>query len=317
MTAQATMSARPRFAVLDLARGIAIGAMIVYHAAWDLSLVELVAEPVTDHLGWRLFAKAIAASFLVIVGISLTLAARAGLEPRPYLRRLAVIAGAAALVSIGTYLAFPERFVFFGILHHIAAASVLGLLFLRAPTWLVLAAVPAVIVAPLYLSHPVFDAPALWPLGLFTRSPDTVDFVPIFPWFAAVLAGIALGRALIAGAPARLSGWQPGSAPTRLLVRAGRLSLPIYLLHQPLLLAVLYGVVAVTGPVAREELFAVNCARECRTSGRDDASCRALCGCVLSGATDAGLRTELLSGRLEAAGRVRLGEIVRVCARAP
>ncbi len=60
-----------------------------------------------------------------------------GFDRRKFLRRLALVGGAAGLVSLATYLAFPENFIFFGILHAIALGSVLALPILRAPLWLV------------------------------------------------------------------------------------------------------------------------------------------------------------------------------------
>ena len=48
-------------------------------------------------------------------------------------RRFALIVAAAALVTAGTYVAFPTSYVFFGILHCIAVASLIAVPFLFAP----------------------------------------------------------------------------------------------------------------------------------------------------------------------------------------
>ena len=122
-----------RIAVIDVAKGCAILAMVVYHFAWDLSAYQLITANVTEELGWRIFARSIAAAFLLMVGVNLVLANRNGVRAAPYLRRLAVILAAALLVSLGTWWLDPGTFVFFGILHLIFVASVLGLPFLRAP----------------------------------------------------------------------------------------------------------------------------------------------------------------------------------------
>jgi uncharacterized membrane protein len=67
-----------------------------------------------------------------------------------------------------------------------------------------------------------------------TYKPYTEDYVPLFPWFGVVLLGIFLGRLIIAH-PVWLSRYHV----MRPLALAGRHSLAIYLLHQPVLLGVL------------------------------------------------------------------------------
>ncbi|MCA3674660.1 MAG: DUF1624 domain-containing protein, partial [Methylobacterium sp.] len=118
----------PRFArlpIIDAARGVAIVAMVIYHFGWNLSFLELIPVDLRDFPLWIWFGHAIAASFLALVGVGLVLAHGQGFGRERFLRRLAFVVGAAALVTAGTYLVFPDRFIFFGILHHIALASLL------------------------------------------------------------------------------------------------------------------------------------------------------------------------------------------------
>ena len=181
--------------------------MIVYHFAWDLSAYQLIAVDVTGDLGWRIFARTIAGTFLALVGINLVLAARNGFRPGPYFRRLAIILAAALLVTLGTWWLDPATFVFFGILHLIVVASVLALPFLRAPLWLILAAAVVFLAGPHFLTSPFFDAPAWYWLGLSPNPPPTVDYVPVFPWFGVVLLGVAAGRLILANPDVPLWRW--------------------------------------------------------------------------------------------------------------
>ncbi len=223
--------------------------MAVYHFTWDLGFFGLTEINAARDPAWRLFAQAIAASFLLLVGVSLVLAARGGLKPAAYLKRLALVAGTAGLVSLGTRYATPQSFVYFGILHAIALSSVLALPFLRLPLAIVLASAVIVAVLPRVATSDLFNAPWLWWTGLNSLVPPTNDYVPIFPWFAAVLIGIALARWTLPriGTDSALA--RPPSHPTtRLLAFGGRHSLIIYLVHQPLFFAALWLFLTVIRP---------------------------------------------------------------------
>ena len=115
--------------------------------------------------------------------------------PAPTRPRRGLLAAAAALVTLGTWLVFPGAYVFFGILHCIAAASLAGLMLLRAPWPLTLAAAAFCFVAPEFLTSATFDAPALFWLGLGTRETLTQDWRPFLPWAGALLLGVAIARA--------------------------------------------------------------------------------------------------------------------------
>ena len=226
---------------VDVARGGAIVAMVIYHFSFDLMYFGLVDWPVAGGAGWRAFAAAIASTFLFLVGVSLVYAHEGGIRWRPFARRLAILVAAAAVVTVGTVYAIPAP-IYFGILHAIAAFSVLALAFLRAPVWLTLMAAALVFAAPLVATSPVFDAPWFYPLGLAAERPYTFDYEPVFPWFAVTLLGVATAKLLPRGQ------WQPAPAALRWLTFAGRHSLIIYLLHQPVLFALFMGWAALGSP---------------------------------------------------------------------
>jgi uncharacterized membrane protein len=215
--------------------------MVVYHFSWDLSAYGFIAIDVVDDPGWKAFARGIAGTFLLLVGFNLVLATKDGFRARPYFRRLAIIVAAAAAVTMGTYFFAPDEFVYFGILHEIALASILALPFLWAPLWLTAVAAVVVLIAPDLLASPFFDWPPLLWLGLGVSPIPSVDYVPVFPWFGVVLAGIVGGKLFLASsAPARLAAWQPHGGFWRVVIFAGRWSLLIYLLHQLILVGALW-----------------------------------------------------------------------------
>ncbi len=233
--------AAPRIAAHDIARSGAIVAMIIYHFTFDLELFGHLAPGTTTLPGpWRALAIATAGSFLFLAGVSLWLAHGAALRWGAFLLRFAKVAGAAALVTGGTYLAFPDAFVFFGILHSIALCSLLGLAALRLPWPLILALAALVFFAPDYAKSDAFNAPYFWWTGLQTIPLRTVDYEPIFPWFAPFLAGLALSKAADrAGLWARLAKPHP-SRTLRLLSLPGQYSLLLYLIHQPILIGLIW-----------------------------------------------------------------------------
>ena len=191
-----------------------------------------------------------ASAFLALVGVSLALAHRDRLNLPAFWRRLAIVAGAAALVTAGSSSSRPARVIWFGILHCIAAASLLALPLVRAPAWASLSAGAAAIALPFFFHSSLFDPPALLWLGLGEALPNTLDWRPLLPWAGVVLLG--LGAARLPGVLDRLTSpwrWRAKSAPARVLCFAGRHSLAVYLLHQPILIG-LVAAVAASGLVA-------------------------------------------------------------------
>ena len=168
------------------------------------------------------------------MGVSLHLATRTGLSWRRYLRRLALIASCAGVVTVASVWHFPQSYIYFGVLHCIAVASVLAVPFLRLG-WANLWVGAALVGLGLTVRLPLFDHPALHWVGMMTYKPRTEDYVPLVPWFGVVLLGLWLGRRLFHGV-----------VPTRTLphlltplAAAGRHSLLIYMVHQPLLIGAL------------------------------------------------------------------------------
>ncbi len=228
-----------RIAALDMARTVALVGMAAYHFTYDLEMFGYIPPGTAVSGGFAVLARLVAGSFLFLAGVSLSLAHGQGLRWRPFLRRLGVIALAAGFITAATRYAMPDSYIFFGILHSIAFGSVIGLAFLRLPAVLTLLAAAAVVVAKPYLQTGLFDAHWLAWLGLTTWPVRSVDFVPVFPWLAATLAGIAFAKlGASVGLWDRLRGRMGGAV--RILGWPGRHSLAIYLIHQPALIGCLW-----------------------------------------------------------------------------
>lgn len=227
-------------AFVDVARGIAIAMMFAYHFSFDLNFFGAVDFDFNHSPLWLGFRTAIVSAFLALVGTSLVLAHGRRVAGRAFWARLARIVACAALVSLASRMMFPNSMIFFGILHFIALASVVGVACLRLGDWTLPAGI-AVLAVGLAVTHPLFDRPALQWFGLMTHKPVTEDYVPFLPWFGVVLIGMYVGTLLPRLRDwTALSQWVPRGRIGRALAFAGRHSLPVYMLHQPIFLAVLY-----------------------------------------------------------------------------
>ena len=226
-----------RFWEVDAARGVAILMMVVYHFTYDLyAFGGYDVDAVSGF--WARFADATASLFLLLVGVSLAItAARGGGGFRRYLLRGLRIFGYGMLLT-AVFLLFGMGIVAFGILHLIGVSIVLAYPFLNLRFANLFLGV-AVFAAGLYVraADPT-GSPWLLPFGVVPEGWMMPDYRPLLPWFGVVLIGLFLGNVVYGrGRPAGLPTRSPAVA--RPLLPLGRNSLAIYLVHQPLLVALL------------------------------------------------------------------------------
>ena len=221
---------------VDALRGVAILAMIAYHFCFDLRFYRVVAWDFEHGPFWLLARTLIAGTFLMVAGVGLVLADRAGSPPAHFWKRFGMIAGCALAVSVGSYLVFPQTFIYFGILHCIAVASVLAWPLVRHPTLALVAGVAC---------HR--GRTALQQRGV-QRSPDVDDRLhDVQAADRGLRSALPVGRRDAdrhrrrtrarqgAISSARAARRRPADGSAR-----GRHSLAIYMVHQPVLLGVLW-----------------------------------------------------------------------------
>jgi len=222
---------------LDASRTVALLAMVVFHFARDLEFFGVLPSGVTTTGGWAVFARVIAGSFLFLSGVSLIVAHGSSLRLHAWARRLVMLVLAALLVSMGTYVAFPQSYVYFGMLHVIAACSLIGVLVIGAPAWALIVSACLVLVADAYFGRQVFASPWLAWTGLSSTVRPSLDFLPLVPWLAPFLMGMAIAKLVpMRGVFGPMQATQLASAMTL----PGRHSLVVYLCHQPVLLAIIW-----------------------------------------------------------------------------
>jgi uncharacterized membrane protein len=276
--AQATPLHHHRYDSLDALRGFAMLWMAGFHLCFDLNQYDLIPPQNFNHQPlWLHQRTAIVSLFLLCAGAAQALNWGHGQGARftpAFWRRWLQVAVCAALVSAGSAFMFPGAWISFGVLHGMAVMLLIlrGMAPFLAPGSVpfvlpcavpagapssVLSTAPAVtarfslaawwcwplalllLSMPRWLQHPFFDTRATNWLGLVTRKPITVDWVPLLPWLGMMLLGFALGRVLLA----RQTGKAGLSAQARkwavlfgALATLGRWPLSFYMVHQPVLL---------------------------------------------------------------------------------
>ncbi|MBB5572626.1 MULTISPECIES: DUF1624 domain-containing protein [Rhizobium] len=310
----------PRIGILDTARGIALLAMASYHCTWDFEFFGYL-EPGTAETGWlKIYARAIASTFLFLAGFSLVLANTPEIRWRPYFKRLGMIVAAAVAISVVTFIGMRDEWIFFGILHSIAAASIIGLLFLRLPAFATLLIAVLLgagiivdnVIAPLSLHSAVFDQPWLYWLGLSDNLPRSNDYVPVFPWLTPFLFGLGIAQlALSLGWLRSLAKLGPGR---NLIARIGRHSLAFYLVHQPVLFGLVY-LLSLVAPAPAPDptlTYLRQCQASCVRSG-SETMCRSFCQCTLDKLQAQNLFSPLESGAIKADSDERINRIALQC----
>ena len=302
-----------RISLLDAARGLALIAMTIYHFTWDLEFFNWAPPALTLRPEWVYFARGIASSFLFLVGVGLVLGHGEGIRWSGFWKRFLLIAGAAVVISIATYFFMPGGFIFFGILHAIALFSLFGLLFVRLH-WLIpaVAAVGVLYVSKNFTSE-IFLSPEFWWVGLAPTAPPANDYVPLFPWFAATLFGISAGKlAVKTGVVSAISQWSLPGLLNRPLTFIGRHSLVYYLIHQPLLLGLIWAFTAVAGEPDKTPVFVYQCELECSRSN-GPMFCKPYCGCMAETMKAEQLFTPFLNRTLTPEQNHSLHDVRDVC----
>ncbi|MCX6561918.1 MAG: heparan-alpha-glucosaminide N-acetyltransferase [Candidatus Aminicenantes bacterium] len=220
---------------IDFLRGVAILLMVAYHFGYDL--VELAG--VRTVLGIRVNLQSPPFQFLVsfFAGLFVALCGISGTLTRSNIRRGLKLLAVALLVTAASFVFNREETIFFGILHCLGVSLLLyGLILERAKPLTCLAAAGFIfgltITVPLALKNVPIRFDWLLPFGVFSDTFSSFDYFPLLPWFGVFLVGAAAGKAFYSPRQSLL----PPLSPVPLVNIAGRYSLWIYVIHQPVLL---------------------------------------------------------------------------------
>jgi uncharacterized membrane protein len=235
-----------RFWEIDFFRGIAIIMMIVYHLSYDLYFLGNFQIKINS-LSWILFQRTTASLFLLLVGISLTIShsrlnekySEKNLFFRNLKRGIKIFFW-GAIITLFTFVFVNNGVILFGILHLIGISIIISYPLLDYKYKNLVLGV-LVILLGTYLSNFTYDTTYLLWLGFEPRSFFSFDYFPILPWYGVVLIGIFLGNSIYPGSRRRFEIPDFSSnIISKILSFLGRQSLKIYLVHQPIIILLLY-----------------------------------------------------------------------------
>ncbi len=259
VTAVSEGKRRERYCLIDGIRGITILSMILYHGSWDLIYLGYgLSFAFLQTFGMKVWQLSICVSFILISGFCMHF----GRHPA---RHGLVILGCGAVVSLVTALVIPSALDLFGVLWMLGFAALVTAVLHR---WgRKLTPLPAALLSVLSLAlfffcyhardhylgfpgHPLIALPGVLYSGYvstFFGFPFpgffSTDYFPIIPWIFLFLTGYFLHPVIRKNEA--VMGFLRHEIP--LFSALGRHSLLIYMLHQPILYGILYGLLLLRG----------------------------------------------------------------------
>lgn len=227
-----------RFPAVDAARGVAIVMMMIFHFVYDLNVFYGLESLRFSEGFWYFFGKTAAVLFFLIFGISGVLAQKKygkAFAKRCLIKALKLLA-LAGVITAASFLIDADRPIYFGVLHFLAVSALLMPFFMRLRNVNLLIAACCYVGGVLFQSLHSTDF-LLLPLGIRPNAFASADYFPLLPWFAFILVGIVLGK--IIPNTVLQTGGKNRSPALALLIFAGRHSLFIYVVHQPVLIGLL------------------------------------------------------------------------------
>jgi len=224
-----------RYLQLDFIRGFAIILMVIFHLSFDLNNFHFISIDIYNHHSrfWFYFRMFIVTLFMLSVGISLALVNEKSIDTKKSLKRFVTLAFASLAITIASFITFPHSWIYFGVIHFVAVASVVALAFVKFEWLALLVGLTIVLLFNTNTIDMHWLYEALAPLLHLPRF--TEDLVPFTPWFGVVLLGVFIGKKRLFLFPL------VENKLTQSIGYLGRHSLAIYLIHQPIFFGIIAG----------------------------------------------------------------------------
>lgn len=222
---------------LDAFRGICIIGVVIVHAVYDMTVIFGADFHVPQ---FYYFIKDYGSVlFILLSGVCVTIGKNS-------IKRGAVVLGfglgITLVMAVLTHID-PSSFgnVYFGILHLLGACMLAYPLFKKLPLWAAsLLAIVCVLAGFYFKTLRTEDITPLVILGIKNYGFFNVDYFPVFPNIGYFLIGSVIGRTLYKSKQSLLPRFPCENPICRFFIGCGRHSLWIYLIHQPVVYAVLF-----------------------------------------------------------------------------
>lgn len=231
-----------RVELLDAIRGLCIIFMVIYHFMYNLTAFSLVPHYLLYNSFMNFMQVLVAGTFIVLCGISSKFS-------RNNIKRGLILCAVSLAISLVTYIFDKNLFVVFGIIHFLAFSTLFyGLIqsklsYIHLNSIFPIAMLTAFVVFKNTISGVRFDIKGLSVLGFTNTNFYSSDYFPILPWIFLFFFGVYFGKIIKEN---RFPSWFY-TAKCDILAYLGKKSLIIYVLHQPILLGITYGLLYLKG----------------------------------------------------------------------
>lgn len=242
------MTFHPRYHVLDWIRGFTLISMILYHALYDLHYLYRIPLPGYDGLPGYIWQQSICWTFIFLSGLCHNL----GRNP---VKRGLILSCCGLLVTLATAMFSPDVVVIMGILSFFGLATLLTALLDPVFDWVPARAGFAVSLLLFFLTRNIsagflgFEGLRLLKLprflyqGVFMMILGfpydgfySTDYFSLFPWIFLFWSGLFTFRIRRKDIREETGAPQPVRPFFRPLEKIGQHTLPLYMLHQPVLM---------------------------------------------------------------------------------
>lgn len=231
---------KKRIFEIDVYRGLAIVMMVIFHMMYDLNNYHYTSIPLYSHAFWKVYREIISFLFLGLAGFCLYQEHHRGIKWKNILKREIRLLLAALAVSAGTFLYAPSSPVWFGILHFIAAASIVALGFLNKKRLCFILGVLLLATGYIGLIHESrYRIAGFEWLGFGAAALDTLEIFPFIPFFGYILCGMGIAQTTSLKNDSYYFFLIPQNFLTRFLALCGNYSLSIYMVHQLVLVGII------------------------------------------------------------------------------